>query len=254
MQGLPSLHPATTHALPQHICPAVHSGVRTHMSFTQVLVSHGAAVASQLDVLQFGYRHPVPAIQVPPASIVQSALLGVFTQPQLPAAGTSVVVSVVHGMLSLQSCGVPGRHAPPAQVSLPLHASVSEHEAVSSAETSHSPVLALHVCFVHGVPSVSGQILAAPGVQLPALHVSFTEQALPSLHGPGVGVLVQPDAPQASLVQTLPSSQPARTQAPLQHISPVMQLEVLRQTLPSQVPRVQVAASVAGQFVGVQVG
>jgi len=86
---------------------------------------------------------------------------------------------------------------------------------------------------VHALPS--SQLAAGPEVQLPlAPHVSPTVQVLPSLQAaPGFTVLLQPLLPQLSIVQGLPSSQPAATHAPPQHICPPVQLEVRLQVEPA---------------------
>src|SRR5262249_10607356 len=90
----------------------------------------------------------------------------------------------------------------------------------------------LHESAVQALPS--SQWSGGPPTQAPSvLHVSFLVQALPSSHGaPAVGVCTQPPgAPQASAVQGLPSSQPAR--GPLTPAAPGEQVSPVVQALPS---------------------
>src|SRR5438552_8344493 len=95
-----------------------------------------------------------------------------------PVAGSQT--SSVQGLPSLQTSGIPGRHAPlvGSQVSTPLHAS-------PSSQTTGAPT------------------------QMPAAHPAFVVQGLPSsLKTAAVGVRTQPDrAWQPSSVQGLASSQ-----------------------------------------------
>ena len=118
-----------------------------------------------------------------------------------PVAGLHV--SVVHGLLSLQTLGVP-EQAPPAHVSPVVHGLLSLHAAVLFVKTQ--PVAGLHVSVVHGLLSL--QTLAAP-TQVPPAHVSPVVHAFPSLHAAVVFACVHNPLTQASFVHTLLSSQSA---------------------------------------------
>jgi hypothetical protein len=86
------------------------------------------------------------------------------------------------------------------------------------------PLAGLHVSAVHTLPSL--QLGAAPPTQVPAAHVSLRVQALPSLHGPGVGANTQPVAgAQESAVHGLPSAQTrllCGVHTPAWQVSPVV--------------------------------
>ena len=86
-------------------------------------------------------------------------------------------VSVVHTLLSSQFGAVPGAQAPPEQVSTPLQALLSLHEAVLAVCTQ--PVAGLHVSSVH--TSLSLQLGAGPPTHFPAEQVSPVVHSLPSL-------------------------------------------------------------------------
>src|SRR5438105_2359396 len=85
-----------------------------------------------------------------------------------------------------------------------VHALPSLHGAVLFVKTQ--PLAGLQVSLVQTLPSL--QVSGAPPTHGPAEHVSFVEQALPSLHGLVLFVKTQPLAGlQVSVVQTLPSLQ-----------------------------------------------
>jgi hypothetical protein len=145
----------------------------------------------------------VPALQVSPVVHAfpssQPALLFAFTQPT-----TALQVSSVQGFESLQSGAAPPTQVPPLQLSTVVHAFPSSHGAVLFACVQ--PVAGLQLSLVHALESL--QFLGNPGEQDPAVQVSPTVQALPSLQGNVLLVLTQPrTVSQVSLVQTLPSSQ-----------------------------------------------
>jgi hypothetical protein len=86
--------------------------------------------------------------------------------------------SVVHGFWSSQLGGLPGRHTPLWQVSLPLQRLPSEHDAPLAALVCTQPVRGSQVSLVHGLPSL--QFGGVPGWQTPLWQVSMPLQALPS--------------------------------------------------------------------------
>src|SRR6266446_5894139 len=138
--------------IPQRVCPwHRRSGVPTQMPAAhRSLVVHGLPSSHAL-------------------------VLSAYAQP---VAGSQR--SSVQGLPSLQTSGIPGRHAPVvgSQVSTPLHAS-------PSSQTTGAPT------------------------QMPAAHASFVVHGLPSSQKTAVlGVCTQPNsASQPSSVQGLPSSQ-----------------------------------------------
>jgi hypothetical protein len=171
-------------------------------------------------------------VQALPSSAQGSVLL-VKAQPV-----DGLQASVVHGLLSLQLSGVPVVQAPAWQVSAPLQTLPSLHEMPFGAATCWQ-VPALQESVVHGLPSshcaaevqplqpaiavcrqpatgsqesvvhgsLSLQVSALPGAQLPAWQVSAPSQTLPSLHAVPLafGGWVQVPLLQTSLVQALPS-------------------------------------------------
>ena len=104
---------------------------------------------------------------------VHGAVLFEWTHP---VAGTHE--SSVQTLPSLQFGAGPGIQLPPAQVSPTVHALPSLHGSVLFAWTQ--PDAGLHESVVQTLLSL--QFGAAPGVHAPAVQVSPTVQALPSLH------------------------------------------------------------------------
>ena len=123
-----------------------------------------------------------PGRQVPPAQespVVHAlpsshaAVLFVVTQP---VAGLQV--SVVQGLLSLQTAAVPAWQLPPPHASPVVHALPSSHGLVLLVKTQ--PVAGLQVSVVQAL--LSSQTTGAPGTQAPPPQMSPVVQALPSLH------------------------------------------------------------------------
>ena len=121
-------------------------------------------------------------------------------------------LSVVHGLLSLQSTSVPVQvelmHVSPVVQALPsLHA-------IGLLAWSQAPVLPLQASVVQTLPS--SQFLAVPLAQKPAAHASLTVHGLLSLHAMPVRLLwVQPlTASHVSSVHVLLSSQSAPDAVP----------------------------------------
>jgi len=75
----------------------------------------------------------------------------------------------VHGLPSSQLRAVPGLQVPPWQVSVPLHRLLSAHAVPSPiAGNAHVPA-AVHVSWVHGLPSLQLVQLPPPAPHAPAL-------------------------------------------------------------------------------------
>src|SRR6266849_3669131 len=127
------------------------------------------------------------------------------------------------GLLLLQLAAGPPTHAPAAQVSLVVQAFPSLQGPVLLVCTQ--PVAGTQLSSVQTLPS--SQLGAGPPTQVPPLHASLVVQAFPSLHGLVLLVCTQPvSGLQASVVQTLPSSQLGAgppTQVPPLQVSLVVQ-------------------------------
>lgn len=92
----------------------------------------------------------------------------------------------------------------------------------------HTSMLSSHTADpLHGLPACAEHD--------PSLQVSAPLQNTPSLHGAVLFTFSQPAAPHASSVHGLPSSQPAGTHIPAQHISPAAQRLSRSQRSPTQV-------------------
>jgi hypothetical protein len=146
------------------------------------------------------------------------ALLLVNTQP-VP----ELHVSVVHGLLSLQTSGEPGWQDPPAHTSPVVQAFPSEHDAVLFVKTH--PVVELQVSVVQTLLSL--QVTGVPARHVPLRQASPVVHALPSEQLPVLLVNTQPVAGlQLSVVQGLLSSQTTGVpgwHVPPLHMSPVVQ-------------------------------
>src|SRR5437868_5624770 len=127
-----------------------------------------------------GAVHALPSLH--------GAVLFVKTQP---LAGSQV--SLVQTLPSLQASGGPPTHAPPEHVSA-LHTSGAVHALPSlqglELVVKTPPLAGGRVSFVQTLPPL--QVSGGPPVHWPAEHVSFVEQALPSLHGLVLFVKTQP--------------------------------------------------------------
>jgi hypothetical protein len=140
--------------------------------------------------------------------------------------------SVVHGLPSLQTSGVPAVHEPLWQVSAPLQAFPSEHVVPFATGVVVQPDAALHPSVVHGLPSL--HVSGVPAVHVPLWHVSAPLQAFPSEHDEPLvtGVLTQPvPGSQLSEVHTLPSLQLGAV--PLVHV-PLWQVSAPLHAFPSE--------------------
>ena len=124
----------------------------------------------------------------------------------------------------------------------------------SASETHEPPQQALPVQTTPGGPPTQqpAPFARAGCVHTPPLQTSFV-QSLPSpAQTPVRGECVQPVVPQASLVHGLPSSQPAATQVPAQHISAIATHVLARtQAVPAQAA---ISHGPSAHDAGVQVG
>ena len=139
-----------------------------------------------------------PTVQASPSE--QAFALFVETHPVADSH-----VSVVQGLLSLQTAAGPARHAPNAHTSPIVHALPSSQASVLFAKTQ--PVAGLQLSVVHLLPS--SQTRSAPDWHTPPEQTSPTVQTFGSEQG--FALFVYPQIPvagsQLSLVQGLLSSQ-----------------------------------------------
>jgi hypothetical protein len=129
----------------------------------------------------FSSAHWSPLVQASPS--LQGALLALWTQPLLASQ-----LSVLQGLLSSHSPAAPGTQAPPLHASPVVQALPSLQ--VASPGRAVQPVLLSQLSMVQGL--LSSHAVALPPPQLPSAHCSALVQALPSLHGPPLGLAVQP--------------------------------------------------------------
>jgi hypothetical protein len=157
--------------------------------------------------------HVSPDVHALPS--LQGNVLAVKTQPL-----AALQVSLVHGLLSLQTLAAPGTHAPFAHVSPTLHTLPSVHAAVVLLKTQ--PVAPLQASLVHGLLSL--HVTVAPLAHAPPAQTSPAVHALPSEHALLLLAWMHPPAtPHESVVHRLPSSQSKpepETQPPFAHVSP----------------------------------
>ena len=184
-----------------------------------------------------------PATQVPVELHVSLPLQALPSEQLVPlvfgAWLTPVVglhASVVQGLLSSTTGGVPATHAALAShVSVPLHALPSEHEVPTVTGVCVTPLAGAHASVVHGLLSFT--VGAVPATQVPvALHVSAPLQALPSEQLvpvlTGVCVTAPVELLQASVVHGLPSS--VATGVPVAHAPAALQVSAPLHALPSE--------------------
>ncbi len=156
---------------------------------------------------------------------VQVLALGKWVQPVVMSQASSV-----QGLPSSQLASAPPLQLPFAHTSANVQAFPSVHDHAFGAYLH--PVLASHVSVVHTLPS--SQFFGLPPVHALFQQLSFVVHALPSSQGPLAAVCAHPfNAPQLSVVQGFPSSQPLT--APLWH-TPPLQMSLTVQTLPSEQP------------------
>jgi hypothetical protein len=232
VQGLSSLQ--LTNVVPAHE-PAEHVSpdVQAFPSSQDAELStfrHAPVAGSQLSVVQ-GFPSSqfrgVP-LQLPPeqtSPVVQrSPSLQAFVLLSLthlpPPMWTQE--SVVHGLASSQSSGVPA-HTPPEQTSPVVQFVPSLQVAVLGSLTQ--PIVESHESLVQGLPSL--QTTAVP-VHAPLEQTSPVVQALPSLQVFVLSVKVhtiEPEPAQLSVVHGLLSSQtnPIPAQSPPEQTSPNVQ-------------------------------
>jgi hypothetical protein len=256
VQGFPSLHGslllANTHPVAgRHISvvqalPSLHNGGAPP---AQLPAEHMSVVVQAFPSVQadtlFTYSQPVAGLQESSVQTLPSLQTGGGPLTQTPAEHVSPVVhafpslhgsllfvntqpvvglhvSVVQRIPSSQTSGAPPAQAPPAQVSLVVHASPSLHGLALF--TLRQPKSGSQLSSVQTFPST--QLGAGPPTHTPPEQASLDVQALPSLHGVLLFVNTQPvDGSHVSVVQRFPSlhttGEPL-THAPPEHTSPVV--------------------------------
>jgi len=135
-------------------------------------------------------------------------------------------ISSVHGSPSPHEKGP--MHSPPLQTSGVVQPLPSSHERLLF--TCWQPMTESQPSVVHRLPS--SHVRGVP-THAPPEQVSMTVHASPSVHGFVLAACTQPPAPQESFVHELPSSQPAETHAPAQHISLAPQSEARMHVVPT---------------------
>jgi hypothetical protein len=158
VRGVPAVHvPLWQVSPPLHRLPSLHDDPFATGVFWQPVPGSQLSLVHTLPSLQFG---AVPAVHVPLWQV--SAPLQAFpSEHDVPFVTGAVVQpvpgsqpSVVHGLPSLQTSGVPAVHVPLWHVSAPLHVFPSEHDVpFATAGFSHRFVPVLHTSAVHGFPS-----------------------------------------------------------------------------------------------------
>ena len=145
---------------------------------------------------------------------LQGRVLAAVAQPV-----TASQLSLVQGLLSLQTTGLPLPHTPPPQTSPVVHGLPSLQAAVLAVAVQ--PLTLSQASVVQAF--LSSQTVAAPPTQAPALHASAVVHALPSEQGAVLAGATQPlPGSQASVVQGFLSSQKGGApplQTPLAHAS-----------------------------------
>jgi hypothetical protein len=142
VQALPSSHTLVLAAWTQPVVGLQLSSVQTLPSSQAVGPPDWQAPPTQTS----------PVVQASPS--LHAALL--FAKPQTPVCGSQL--SSVHTLLSLQTVGVPGWHAPPPQTSPDVHALPSSHTLVLLAWTH--PVAGLQLSSVQAL--LSSQTVGPP--------------------------------------------------------------------------------------------
>jgi hypothetical protein len=146
----------------------------THPSFVHGLLSLQLIVGPGM---HWPPAQVSPTVQASPS--VQASVFGVNVQPP---AGEQV--SVVHGLLSLQTVAGPGTHWPAEHMSPVVHASPSLQVLVFG--VFRQPLAAPQVSVVHGLSS--SQSTAAPLMHMLFMHSSSSVHRFPSLQGSKFGV------------------------------------------------------------------
>lgn len=221
--------PVGTQLPAAHVSPDVQASPSSHGAVFGTL-RHAPVVESQLSVVhglpssqsrgapeQDPPEHTSPVVQRSPS--LQAAVLFVLTHVPPPMC---VHESVVHGLSSSQSIGVPAQ-TPPAHTSPVVQLVPSLHERVLFVLTQ--PEAGSQESSVHGLPSL--QVVVLPE-QDPLEHTSPVVQAFPSSHVLVLLVyshIMLPMLEQLSVVHGLPSSQlkPTPAQTPPAQTSPDVQ-------------------------------
>jgi hypothetical protein len=229
VQGLPSPH---TLAAPTQ-APAPQVSVTVHGSPSSQLLVLLTNVQSPVEPLQLSVVHALLSLQtlaapaqLPPLhtsltvqALASSQLAVLLAKMHTPVAPSQL--SVVQGLLSLQTVPTPAQ-VPPPQVSATVHGLPSSQLAVLLAK-AHTPVVPLQLSVVQ--PLLSLHTLAAP-LHAPEPHASVTVHGSPSSQP--IVLLANTQLPvtplQLSLVHALPSLQvlTVPAQAALPQTSPVV--------------------------------
>ena len=182
-------------------------------------------------------RHASPLVQPLPSLQALPVPLGLIAQnPSTHASSVQTFLSS-HSLFSLHAhVGLPP-HTPPTHASLLVHALPSSQGALLKLFTHPAP--GKHASSVHGLPS--SQVLALPPTHLPLSQLSPIVQLLPSVHVVLSGAATKPHAPlvQVSWVHASLSSQSAllaHAHAGVPAQKPAPQPSSLVQTLPSSQP------------------
>ena len=214
MQGFASTHTSAgppTHAPAEQTSFVVQAFASLHgfvlLACVQPVAELHASLVQPFPSSQLSGCPPThdPAEQISPVvhalPSLHALLLFENTQPD-----AGLHVSVVQRFPSLQTNGAPPTHAPPAQVSLVVHALPSLHGLVLF--TFRHPMSGSQLSSVQTLPSP--QLGGGPPTHTPPEQASPDVQALPSLHGSLLFVNTQPIAGlHVSVVQRFPSSQDA---------------------------------------------
>jgi hypothetical protein len=220
-------------SLPLHALPSEHAvPADTGVCVTPVAGSHASAVHGLLSSTLIGPgTHAALASHVAPhfEHDVPTAT-GVCVTPV-----AALHASTVQGFPSSSAGATPAwQCVAPSQVSRPLHALPSEHEAPAAVAVCTTPVAGSHESTVQGIPSSTAG--AVPAWHAPvALQISLPLHALPSEHAvpAAAGVWVTPVAGlHASTVHGFPSSTVGAV--PAWHAPVPLQVSVPLHAFPSE--------------------
>jgi hypothetical protein len=222
VQPVAGLQPSVVHTLPSLQTmgvPAVHTPAWQVSAPLQAFPSlHDVPLATtalpHTPAVQLSVVHGLLSLQSAATLHALQPAMGVCWQPL-----TELQESVVQAFPSLQLSAVPAAHVPFWQVSAPLQTLLSEHAVPFRTAVVVQPKAGLQLSVVHTFPS--SQTSAAPAVHTPAWQVSGPLQTFPSEHGTPFSTVVatQPLAGlQLSVVQGLPSLQTSGV--PALHVPP----------------------------------
>jgi hypothetical protein len=156
--GLPTMQDPFRQVSPSHKSPSGHgvefgNAVNTQPPVSGRQPSEVQGFPSKQSSGAPGAHRPAEHVSLPLQAFASAQRLpsGNGTRSQPPNGEHE---STVHGLLSLQSSGVPARQKPSPQTSLPLHGSLSGHGVpAANIVVEHLPVTGEHDSMVHGLPS-----------------------------------------------------------------------------------------------------